>query len=61
MSGAEVGKLLIKDGFELVRQKGSHIIYKHASGASIPVPNHKSLAQGTLNSIKKMHNNIIFP
>jgi predicted RNA binding protein YcfA (HicA-like mRNA interferase family) len=33
-------KLLLKLGFEPVRQKGSHVFYRHADGRTTTVPNH---------------------
>ena len=52
----DVKKLLKKLGFEEVRQKGSHVIFKNPiTGSTFPVPNHgsKELAIGTLRSILK--------
>jgi predicted RNA binding protein YcfA (HicA-like mRNA interferase family) len=53
-SGAELCRLLGGHGFQVVRQKGSHIILqKHIPGSTItvPVPNHGDIRIGTLNSI----------
>lgn len=33
-------KLLLKLGFEPVREKGSHVFYRHADGRTTTVPNH---------------------
>lgn len=33
-------KLLRHIGFESVRQKGSHVFYRHADGRTTTVPNH---------------------
>jgi len=33
-------KLLLKLGFERVRQKGSHVFYRHADGRTTTVPDH---------------------
>ncbi|WP_202895892.1 type II toxin-antitoxin system HicA family toxin [Iningainema tapete] len=33
-------KLLLKLGFEPVRQKGSHVFYRHPDGRTTTVPNH---------------------
>ncbi len=52
----DVEKSLKKLGFEKVRQKGSHVIFKNpVSGSTFPVPNHgpKELPIGTLRSILK--------
>ena len=35
-------KLLLRLGFEKVRQKGSHAFYKHPDGRTTTVPNHKA-------------------
>lgn len=34
-------KLLFMLGFERVRQKGSHVFYKHRDGRTTTVPHHK--------------------
>jgi predicted RNA binding protein YcfA (HicA-like mRNA interferase family) len=33
-------KLLIRLGFEPVRQKGSHVFFRHPDGRTTTVPNH---------------------
>ncbi|NMG83497.1 MAG: addiction module toxin, HicA family [Methanosarcinales archaeon] len=33
-------KLLLKLGFERVRQKGSHVFYRHSDGRTTSVPHH---------------------
>jgi predicted RNA binding protein YcfA (HicA-like mRNA interferase family) len=33
-------KLLLKLGFERVRQKGSHVFYRHPDGRTTSVPHH---------------------
>jgi predicted RNA binding protein YcfA (HicA-like mRNA interferase family) len=38
---AEVCRLLVKLGFNAVRQRGSHIQYRHADGRGTTVPMHK--------------------
>ncbi len=35
-------KLLLRLGFEKVRQKGSHAFYRHSDGRTTTVPHHKS-------------------
>lgn len=35
-----VDRLLKALGFEAVRQKGSHVFYRHADGRTTTVPNH---------------------
>ena len=34
-------KLLLRLGFEKVRQKGSHAFYRHADGRTTTLPHHK--------------------
>jgi predicted RNA binding protein YcfA (HicA-like mRNA interferase family) len=34
-------KLLLKLGFEAVRQRGSHVLYRHPDGRTTTVPHHK--------------------
>ena len=53
-SGAELCRLLDEHKFQIVRQKGSHVIMQKAvSGSTItvPVPNHREIRIGTLKSI----------
>jgi predicted RNA binding protein YcfA (HicA-like mRNA interferase family) len=53
-SGKQVCKILEEHSFEVVRQKGSHIIMQKKEGNStitIPIPNHTELRMGTLQSI----------
>jgi predicted RNA binding protein YcfA (HicA-like mRNA interferase family) len=54
LSGKEVCKILSSNGFEQVRQKGSHIIMQkkvNNSTITVPVPNHSEIRIGTLQSI----------
>ena len=52
LSGREVVKALEKAGFDIKRQKGSHIILRKDSPfAQVVVPDHKSIDTGTLSSI----------
>ena len=51
MSGKEVIKAISKIGFEIARQKGSHVIMtKHTDKGkkAVVVPNHKEIDKGTL-------------
>ncbi|MEW5818175.1 MAG: type II toxin-antitoxin system HicA family toxin [Spirochaetota bacterium] len=52
-SGKDVCKILAENGFEQVRQKGSHIVMqkKGTYTITVPVPDHKELRVGTLRSI----------
>ena len=58
LPAAEVCKILTKHGFAKVRQAGSHIIMQKAlndgDSITVPVPNHKEIAIGTLKSIISM-------
>ena len=36
----EMEKILLHLGFEPVRQKGSHVFYRHSDGRTTTVPNH---------------------
>jgi predicted RNA binding protein YcfA (HicA-like mRNA interferase family) len=51
----EVEKVLRKLSFELVRQNGSHAIYKNASGKRVTLPVHggKSISVGVFGAILK--------
>ncbi len=40
VSAKELEKILIKLGFEITRQKGSHRFYKHPDGRYTTVPHH---------------------
>jgi predicted RNA binding protein YcfA (HicA-like mRNA interferase family) len=35
-----VDKILLRLGFEAVRQKGSHVFYRHTDGRTTTLPNH---------------------
>ena len=50
LSGEELIQLLKKAGFEVVRQKGSHVSLHKGSFKTV-VPVHPELAKGTLLSI----------
>lgn len=53
-SGSEICRILATYGFVQVRQKGSHIIMQKRlenSTITVPVPNHKEIRIGTLQSI----------
>lgn len=54
VSGDELISFLKGMGYEVVRQKGSHIRLKKNTPSgehNISVPNHKQIAKGTLNAI----------
>ena len=54
LSGNEVCKILELNGFERIRQKGSHIIMQKRledTTVTVPIPNHPEIKIGTLQSI----------
>ena len=54
LSGREVCSILARNGFIEVRRRGSHIVMQlqsEGSTVTVPVPDHKELRQGTLQSI----------
>ena len=40
ISAADLEKLIIKLGFVRIRQKGSHVFYRHADGRTTTIPFH---------------------
>lgn len=55
LSSKEVCKFLEKEGFVVLRQKGSHKFYKHEDGRTTLVPMHtnKPISRGLLKGILK--------
>ena len=55
VTGAHVVRSLRKVGFEVVRQRGSHVIMKHPDGRSTVVPIHggETMGIGLLSKIQK--------
>jgi len=55
LSADELAKILKKIGFELIRQKGSHMFFKHPDGRTTVVPRHprEEIDRGLLNKIIK--------
>jgi len=53
LTGSEVVRVLQKAGFEVIRQRGSHIYMRHADGRATVVPVHKGedLGSGILSKI----------
>lgn len=52
LSSAEIVKILLANGFELVSQRGSHQKYRNASGDTAIVPaGRKQMPRGTAQSI----------
>jgi len=55
LSANEVVKILKKMGFELKRQRGSHMFFAHSDGRTTIIPNHpgEKIDRGLLNKIIK--------
>jgi predicted RNA binding protein YcfA (HicA-like mRNA interferase family) len=52
MSGREVVRVFEKHGWEIARQRASHIIMvKEGENVTLSVPDHKEVAKGTLRSL----------
>ena len=52
LSGQRVARVFEKLGWEIARQRGSHIILgKESSMATLSVPDHREVARGTLRSL----------
>jgi len=54
LSGREACRILQEHGFVEVRQRGSHIVMQRRTdtgSVTVPVPDHRELAVGTLLSI----------
>ena len=52
LSGRAVAKAFARDGWQLARQRGSHLILvKEGSWATLSVPDHREVAPGTLRSL----------
>ncbi len=47
----KVVRVLESVGFEHVRTKGSHAVYRHANGRVVVVPMHGTVKRGTLASV----------
>ncbi|MEK6833762.1 MAG: type II toxin-antitoxin system HicA family toxin [Nanoarchaeota archaeon] len=55
ITATEFIKILKKIGFEIIRQKGSHIFLRHKDGRTTVVPDHsgEKVDRGLLNKILK--------
>jgi predicted RNA binding protein YcfA (HicA-like mRNA interferase family) len=52
LSGREVARVFEKFGWQVARQRGSHIILvKEGARATLSVPDHKEVARGTLRAL----------
>ena len=57
LSGKEVVKIFESFGWEVSRQRGSHIIMtKKGEIVTLSIPNHKDVARGTLRSLIRSAN-----
>ena len=55
LSGREVVRVLEGHGWQVARQRGSHIILVRAgSQTTLSVPDHKEVAKGTLRSLIRL-------
>lgn len=55
ISGEDMCKIVSKLGFEMVRQKGSHTVWRHEDGRTTTIPLHsgKKLPRGLIKKILK--------
>ncbi|MBI2858157.1 MAG: type II toxin-antitoxin system HicA family toxin [Chloroflexi bacterium] len=55
LTGQKVIKALVKAGFEVVRQRGSHVYLRHADGRATLVPVHRgeTIGRGLMAKILK--------
>jgi len=53
ISGKKLIKILLKNGYCIRDQKGSHVHLRHSAKLPITVPNHKTIAIGALKAILK--------
>jgi predicted RNA binding protein YcfA (HicA-like mRNA interferase family) len=54
MSGQDICRILSLHGFEIIRQRGSHIVMQKKTSTStitVPILDHKEIRIGTLKSI----------
>ena len=52
LSGQDVVKAFARDGWQMARQRGSHmILVKPGHMATLSVPDHREVAKGTLRSL----------
>jgi predicted RNA binding protein YcfA (HicA-like mRNA interferase family) len=52
LSGREVVKVFAREGWQMMRQRGSHmILVKPGHMATLSVPDHREVAKGTLRSL----------
>lgn len=52
LSGREVVEAFARDGWQMVRQRGNHMVLVKANNmATLSVPDHREVAKGTLRSL----------
>ena len=54
LSGRDVCRILEQHGFQIVRQRGSHIVMQRRTDGgtvTVPIPDHAEIRIGTLQSI----------
>jgi predicted RNA binding protein YcfA (HicA-like mRNA interferase family) len=52
ISGKEAVRAFVKDGWQIARQRGSHVILvKEGHIATLSVPDHREVAKGTLRTL----------
>lgn len=53
ITAKELIKILVKIGFKVIRQSGSHIFLRHQNGRTTVIPNHpgEKIDRGLLNKI----------
>ncbi len=51
ISGKTAIKVFLKIGYQIVRQKGSHIRLHHPNKKPLTIPNHKVLGKGLLRKL----------
>ena len=55
LDAIKLSKILKKLGFNFIRQRGSHMFFKHSDGRTTIIPNHakEKIGTGLLNKILK--------
>lgn len=55
LTAKELVKIINKIGFKFIRQRGSHMFFKHFDGRATTIPNHsgQKIGPGLLNTIIK--------
>jgi predicted RNA binding protein YcfA (HicA-like mRNA interferase family) len=54
LSGRQIRRILEQHGFQEIRQRGSHVVMQRRTDSgtiTVPVPDHDTVAIGTLQSI----------